>query len=164
QGGGSWTWSVAFSPDGKTFAVASQTGIVRLWDLASGDLLASFRGHTSSVLCLAFSPDGKTLATGSEDRTARLWDTATGQEKVTLKAHTAAVRSLAFSPDGSTLATASADGTVRLWRASTEQEAKAFRTELDPDEADSPAALFDAAGRLKTDGRAEESQRAYEKA
>lgn len=164
QGVGPWTWSVAFSPDGKTLAVASQTGIVRLWDPASGHLHTSLQGHTAFVRCVAFSPDGKTLASASDDRTVRLWDTATGQEKVTLKAHTAAVHALAFSPDGSTLATASADGTVRLWRASTEHEAKAFRTELDPDEADSPAALLDAADRLKTASRAEESQQAYEKA
>src|SRR5262245_654511 len=161
---GPWTWSVAFSPDGKTLAVASQTGIVRLWEPVSGHLRASLQGHTASVRCVSFSPDGKTLASASDDRTVRLWDTATGQEKVTLKAHTAAVHALAFSHEGSTLATASADGTVRLWRASTEQEAKEFRAELDPDEADSPAALFDAAGRLKSAGRAEESQRAYEKA
>jgi WD40 repeat protein len=145
-----WCRSVAFSPDGTLLAAASQTGLVRLWDPATGQLRATLQGHTASVCCIAFSPDGKTIATGSDDRTVRLWDTATGQEKVTLRSHTAAVNLLAFSRDGDTLATASADGTVRLWRASQEPEAKAFRTELNPDEARRPLVECRAGGRSST--------------
>jgi tetratricopeptide (TPR) repeat protein len=51
---------------------------------------------------------------------------------------------------------------VRLWRAAIDPEAKAFRTELDPDEPDSPMALLDAAARLMSMGRTEESEGAYE--
>jgi tetratricopeptide (TPR) repeat protein len=58
----------------------------------------------------------------------------------------------------------SRDGTVRLWRAAIDPEAKAFRTDFDPDDPDSPAALLEAAGRLYTVGRTEESKQALEQA
>ena len=85
-----YVWSVAFSPDGKILAVASEQGTVRLWDVTTGGSRGSLTGHTDRIRALAFSPDGKTLVTGSDDRTVKLWDVATGQERLTLKGHTAA--------------------------------------------------------------------------
>ncbi len=159
-----WIKSVKFSPDSKALAVGTDLGAVTLWDIESGLRLADFRGHTSHVHSLAFSPDGKVLATAGADKTVRLWDTRTAQERSTLTGHAGQVSRVMFSPDGNTLATASAnDGTVRLWRASQELEAKAFRTQLDPDEPDSQAALLSAARRLTAAGRAAEAQLAYEK-
>ncbi|MFA7006771.1 MAG: WD40 repeat domain-containing protein, partial [Verrucomicrobiia bacterium] len=107
---------LAFSPDGRMLATADDSGTVRLWSSATGELLpASIKGHTARVNTIAFSPDGKTLATCSHDETAKLWDVNTGQELLNIVGHYDRVHDLAFSPDGRTLATASSDGTVRLW-------------------------------------------------
>ena len=102
---------MAFSPDGITIAATSYNR-VRLWDVATGNLIDTLQGGGNSV---AFSPDGGTLASGSRDNTVHLWGVSTEEIINTLTGHTATVRSVAFSPDGRTLASGSADGTVLLW-------------------------------------------------
>ena len=116
--------SIAFSPDGSILASAhgrGVSGIIRLWDVQTGEILKTLTGHRDAVYSVAFSPDGKTLASGSADETIRLWDVDTGETLKTLTGHVTdgfrkgAVYSVAFSPDGKTLASGSADDTVRLW-------------------------------------------------
>jgi hypothetical protein len=66
--------SVRFSPDGKTLASASFDNTIRLWEVATGNPIATLEGHGSTVNSVSFSPDGKTLASGSLDKTIRLWE------------------------------------------------------------------------------------------
>ncbi|KAL8288169.1 hypothetical protein RB597_000320 [Gaeumannomyces tritici] len=108
---------LAFSPDSKTLASASNDTTVRLWDTASGALRQILRQHSNSVHGVAFSPDGKTLASALGDKTVGLWDTATGALRQTLPKGTDWFRAVAFSPDGGTLASSSDDETIWLWDA-----------------------------------------------
>jgi Caspase domain/WD domain, G-beta repeat len=106
---------VAFSPDGRLLATASDDQTARLWDPATGECLRTLTGHDGEVNSVAFGPDGRLLATASDDQTARLWDPATGEHQRTLVGHDGAVSGVAFSPDGRLLATAGSDNTARLW-------------------------------------------------
>src|SRR5262249_12663397 len=54
--------AVAFSPDGATLAAGGSAGVIRLWDISSGELRHRFSGHVGAVRRLAFAPDGRTLA------------------------------------------------------------------------------------------------------
>jgi WD40 repeat protein len=66
---------VAFSPDGRTPAVAG-ANTIRLWNLAIRQEVATLWGHTSQVGCITFSSDGNALATAGGDATVRLWRAA----------------------------------------------------------------------------------------
>jgi WD40 repeat protein len=67
--------SLAFSPNSRILAWASEDQTVRLWDIDAGRELPPLKGHEGDVLAVAFSPDGETLASGSRDTTIRLWPT-----------------------------------------------------------------------------------------
>jgi hypothetical protein len=69
----------AFSPDGAQILTASADNTAKLWDAASGKLIASF-GHQDTVRWAGFSPDGARILTASADKTAKLWDAATPVE------------------------------------------------------------------------------------
>ncbi len=107
--------SVAFAPDGSRVLTGSGDSTARLWETASGKLLATLADHTDSVKSVAISPDGSRVLTGSRDGTAQLWETASGKLLTTLAGHTGGVKSVAFAPDGSRVLTGSYDGTARLW-------------------------------------------------
>jgi WD40 repeat protein/serine/threonine protein kinase len=114
EGGGR---GIRFSPDGKRIAASHQDKYVGLWDVASGELVLTLKGHAAPVSRLTFHPDGSRIATASADQTIKLWDAASGQEVLTLRGHAAPVASAAFSPDGRYLAS-SADvkpGEVKVW-------------------------------------------------
>jgi eukaryotic-like serine/threonine-protein kinase len=114
--------SLAYSPDGRHLASASNDNTVRLWDAATGQEVRSLRGHVNRISAVAYSPDGRRVASASNDHTVKLWDAATGHELYTLQGHADEVLGVAYRPDGLRIASASRDGTVKLWNAAAGQE------------------------------------------
>ena len=81
----SYGWhALVFSPDGKLLAsghgfkyypdVREEYNCVRIWDVASGQLLLTRPGHTDMFISLAFSPDGTLLASNTLDGSILFWD------------------------------------------------------------------------------------------
>jgi RNA polymerase sigma factor (sigma-70 family) len=68
------------SPDGRLLALAANEGrgieqkSLQLWEMATGKLRRTLRGHGGEVTGCAFSPDGRRVLTASADTTALIWD------------------------------------------------------------------------------------------
>lgn len=106
--------TVCFSPDGKTLATGGDwDGSVKLWNVQTGHLEQTLRGHSRGVSALAFAPDGTRLASGSGDETVRVWNLHSSARPVALNNLGAFVQDVAFSADGKLLATGGSQ--VRVW-------------------------------------------------
>lgn len=108
-----------FSSDGKQVVTASSDETARVWDTATGKLIATLNGHKAAISYAVFSPDGQFVATVSEDKTAKIWDAKTGKQVWNLKGHDGHVFRCGFSPTGRTLVTGSTDKTAKAWDVAT---------------------------------------------
>jgi serine/threonine protein kinase len=112
--------SVAISSDGKTLVSGGADGTIKLWNLATGQLIHTLIGHSKPVFSVAISPNGTILASGSADGTTKLWNLEKLEEISTLtNYYTSGVISVAFSPDSKNLASANSDHTISVWNLTT---------------------------------------------
>ena len=95
---------VALSPNEKTFAASSETGLLVICDYANLTNYAVLPGNMQDVDGVAFSPDSRRLATtGHGDDMLKLWDVETRQELLTLVGRGSEIYAVEFTDDGNTL-------------------------------------------------------------
>ena len=58
-------YGIAVSPDGARIASASADKYVRTFDLATGEMIRRYEGHTNYVLGVDWKGDGQTLVSSS---------------------------------------------------------------------------------------------------
>lgn len=107
-------WSVAFDPSSQSVAMAVEDGAVRLWDLQTENIRASFEAHRGIVWALAFSHTGEWFATAGEDGLVKIWNPSSPEAIITFQ-NPAAVRGLALAQDDRTLYVGDRGGGVRIW-------------------------------------------------
>jgi WD40 repeat protein len=109
--------ALAFSPDGRTLAVAGRHRI-SLWALDRGTRTVLDTPEVPfSSDAVAFAPDGRTLAASAGARVV-LWDLPSRTRRASLPLPTGMVGNvglLAFSPDGRVLAAANDGGILLVW-------------------------------------------------
>jgi WD40 repeat protein len=109
----------SLSPDGRHLCTLHADKMTQqIWDVPTGKLVATLRGHREPVIWFLFSPDGRLLASlgalldslvsdwrpGKPGRELKLWDVATGRELRTVRDPTWYYRGTAFSPEGRLIA------------------------------------------------------------
>jgi WD40 repeat protein/predicted Ser/Thr protein kinase len=110
--------SVTFSPDGKTFAAASASGTVELWDTETLTRQALLRGVVDSGFSsVTFSPDGQRVMAGGDGKESiKLWDLHSHEDLATLTGE-GRFFFAEFSPDGNTIAARNGEGLLHVWTA-----------------------------------------------
>ncbi len=110
--------TLSVAPSGQLFA-GDQAGVLSVWDLASGQVQASWQAHSDRVLGSAISPDGSSFASAGADRLVKVWNVHTRKHLFTATGHDGKVLSVDFSANSALLASAGEDKTVRVWDART---------------------------------------------
>lgn len=126
-----WGPQVAFSSDGKTFAISDYDKIHLFDTKTRKEKLSLTTQNHREISSVAFSMDGKILASCGSGKsfthgTIKLWDTESGRVMRTLKLQDEVFSSVIFSPDGKTLISCGnghpllqgTQGTVKLWNLS----------------------------------------------
>jgi WD40 repeat protein len=107
---------VSFSSDGRTLVGLGQDGMVRVWDIRSGELLRSVALEKTYLFTTALAPGADLIAAGGPENVVKVWNLDTGDVVHQLTAHKQLVDGYPykFAKDGGLLAT-SGPGEVKLW-------------------------------------------------
>ncbi|QRW11282.1 hypothetical protein RhiLY_10281 [Ceratobasidium sp. AG-Ba] len=118
---GSPVHSVAVSPDGKQIASGCDDGMVRIWNVETGQAtLLPLQGHWDVVTCIAYSHDGQRIVSGSADRTIRVWAADTGEcISGPFIGHSDRLNDIVWSHSDNFIISGSEGGSVRLWCSAT---------------------------------------------
>lgn len=107
---GAGTWRVVLSADGRRVAVSAGP-LIRVWQVDTGEELATIRIRKLLPGGFAFSADGRYLGVLYQDSVS-LYDTTSWTEAKSYSWKVGKLRTLAFSPDGATAAVGSDRGKV----------------------------------------------------
>jgi WD40 repeat protein/serine/threonine protein kinase len=118
---GSVIYHMIISPDSRLIVTADSVGQTRVWNAATGKLVASLLRHVGGVTAMAFSADSRRLATAGQDGIARVWNAETGAPVTPPLRHGATIYSVSFRPDGARVVSACHDRSARQWDATTGQ-------------------------------------------
>lgn len=103
-------YSIVYDKYRNRCASGSMDNTVKLWDIATGECLQTFTGHTSLVGLLGMSPNN--IVSAAADASLRVWDANTHELKHVLSSHPAAIT--CFQHDETKVVSGS-DGTLKLW-------------------------------------------------
>ncbi|XP_015271116.1 PREDICTED: WD repeat-containing protein 90-like, partial [Gekko japonicus] len=113
---------VAFSPDESHCATCGEDGSVRVWSLASMELVVQFQVLNQSCLCLSWSPvpnslggaEGQHIVAGYSDGTLRVFSVSQTEMELKMHPHSVAVTALSYSADGEIILSGDKEGLVAV--------------------------------------------------
>jgi len=116
--------SIAWSPDGKTLAVPTSTGLY--FYSFNGVQFSEERNLAEGKFLInaLFSPDGKFVYSGSNDGKIYIVNSISGRVEDFLEGHEDEVSTISITNDGSKLASGSRDHTIRIWDLFTKEQSQ----------------------------------------
>jgi WD40 repeat protein len=108
--------AVQWTHEGALLATTEAEGhAIAVWKVATGERIATLRGHTDVVRSLSWSANSKRLASCSiEDYSTRVWDRFTGKQLCEIYPDARAIV-VGLSPDAKQLAVGHKRADVSLW-------------------------------------------------
>ena len=124
---------VSISSDNKHIISGNSNGIIKLWDLQTGEYLKTLGQHNDSIQSLAISSDNKYIVSVDSNDTIKLWDLQTGEYLKTynynnnmylfasiigtipLDSFKECFTSLAISSDNKHIISGNSNGIIKLW-------------------------------------------------
>jgi len=97
---------IRFGDNGNLQVLGRRGETMKLWDVATGNAISTFKGQAGRIIAAAFSRDGKLLAAGDQDGGVTIWDVASGNEVTRFQAIQRWAGTIAFNNDSTLLATA----------------------------------------------------------
>ncbi|KAI8354162.1 WD40-repeat-containing domain protein [Blakeslea trispora] len=113
--------TICVAPNDKFFATGSQDKTAKLWNVDTGELVGTMKGHKRGVWSAQFSPVDQVLATSSGDKTVKIWSLKDFSCLKTFEGHTNSVLRVDFLTAGMQLVSAGSDGLVKVWTIKTNE-------------------------------------------
>lgn len=96
---GLYTAAFAFHPDGKSFAMGANDGVIRFWNTKGEQLPDELTAHSGAIHSIDYHKNGEILLNSSGDGAFRFWDLKEKKELITLISETGD-EALFFTRDG----------------------------------------------------------------
>uniref|UniRef100_A0A3Q2XID5 Denticleless E3 ubiquitin protein ligase homolog (Drosophila) n=1 Tax=Hippocampus comes TaxID=109280 RepID=A0A3Q2XID5_HIPCM len=117
-------FDIAWVPGESQLVTAAGDQMARLWDVKSGELLGSFKGHLCSLKSVAFTSDDKAVfCTGGRDGNILVWDTRCSKKGTIYDSARAAwapdtlqsVTVVLFQDQHTLISSGAVDGFIKMW-------------------------------------------------
>ena len=105
--------TVLYSFDSKRLASADEKGVVKIWEMPSGNLLRTINAHNEIVQSVSWAEDNKTIVTGSLDKYVKLWNSDTGENLMSMDAGSD-IWGVDLTSSGDHILIGCADGSVKM--------------------------------------------------
>lgn len=103
-------------PDLSRLASCGIDHNVMIWDVYTGKLMRTLKGHAMGVRCMAFAMSTKVLVTGGYDYNLFVWNPYVGKSIHTIMGHAAPIVGIeVLGASSSQLVSADADGFMKTW-------------------------------------------------
>ena len=108
--------AVVLTNTSNLLAAGYTSGVVRIFDIETGELKATLTGHSTGISCLTFDQMGMRLASGANDTEIVVYDVVSESGMFRLKGHKHVVTQVQFLPSHSdVLISSSRDSFIKFW-------------------------------------------------